>query len=91
MKLVISVGQVDWLDVKDLTAREQFQHFADALLSAISRVGEMKRKPRDFDFVKFLPSARAKNPRTASLSPARTFSSAASVLALRQGWLRKWT
>ena len=58
MKLVISVGQVNWPDVKDLNAREQFQHFANTLFQAISRVSEMKRKPRDFDVARFLAEIR---------------------------------
>ena len=58
MKLVISVGQVNWPDVKDLNAREQFQHFADTLLQAISRINEMKRKPRDLDVARFLAEIR---------------------------------
>lgn len=53
MKLVVSVGQLNWPDVKDLSAEEQFQRFAEILLSAIGRVSEMKRKPKSFDSAAF--------------------------------------
>lgn len=49
MKLVISVGQLNWPDVKDLPANEQFRRFAQILLEAIGRVAEMKRKPKGFN------------------------------------------
>jgi hypothetical protein len=58
MKLVISVGQINWPDVKDLEGPEQFQHFTDTLLGAISRISEMKRKPKHFDVAKFLVEVR---------------------------------
>lgn len=53
MKLVISVGQLNWLDVKDLPVNEQFRKFAEILLEAIGRVAEMKRKPKSFDSAEF--------------------------------------
>lgn len=53
MKLLISVGQLHWPDVKDLSAKDQFQGFTKALLDAIGRVAEMKRKPRGFDSAAF--------------------------------------
>jgi len=53
-KLVISVGQLNWPDVKDLSATEQFQRFSVILLEAIARVGTMKRKPKSFDTSAFL-------------------------------------
>jgi hypothetical protein len=49
MKLVISVGQLNWPDVKDLPLKEQFQRFAEVVLEAIGRIAEMKRKPKSFD------------------------------------------
>ena len=54
MKLVISVGQLNWPDVKDLSASEQFERFSDILLGAIARVSTMKRKPKNFDTQAFL-------------------------------------
>jgi hypothetical protein len=51
--MVISVGQLNWHEVKDLSAKEQFQRFSEILLEAIARVGEMKRKPKNFDSVTF--------------------------------------
>lgn len=53
MKLLLSVGQIDWLDVKELSAGEQFKKFSKVLLESISRIGEMKRKPKDFDLKEF--------------------------------------
>lgn len=53
MKLVVSVGQLNWPDVKDLNGREQFLRFAEILLRAISRVSEMNRKPKYFDVTTF--------------------------------------
>lgn len=53
MKLVISVGQLNWPDVKDLPACEQFRRFAEVFLEAIGRVAEMKRKPKSFNSAAF--------------------------------------
>jgi hypothetical protein len=53
MKLVVSVGQLNWSDVKELSAEEQFQRFAKILLEAIGRVVEMKRKPKSFNSAAF--------------------------------------
>jgi hypothetical protein len=53
MKLMLSVGQINWPDVKDLSAQEQFKIFGEVLLQSIARVAEMKRKPRDFDSAAF--------------------------------------
>jgi hypothetical protein len=49
LKALISVGQLNWPDVKDLSEAEQYQHFGATLLAAIGRIGEMQRKPRQFD------------------------------------------
>jgi hypothetical protein len=53
MKLIESVGQLNWPDVKDLDEQRQFERFADVLVMAISRVSAMKRKPKDFDVAEF--------------------------------------
>lgn len=52
-KWLISVGQLNWPDVKDLSASEQFVRFSEILLDAIARTGTMKRKPRSFDPKRF--------------------------------------
>ncbi|MYM23928.1 hypothetical protein GTP46_14845 [Duganella sp. FT135W] len=52
-KSLISVGQLNWPDVKDLSAGEQFEQFSKILLGAIARIGEMKRKPKNFDYAAF--------------------------------------
>ena len=45
----ISVGQLEWLQVKDLSAQEQLSRLSDALIAAVERIGTAKRKPKDFD------------------------------------------
>jgi hypothetical protein len=52
-KLLLSVGQLNWPDVKDLSAGDQFERFAETLLQAVARVKTMKRKPRGFDIDRF--------------------------------------
>ncbi|KLD72003.1 hypothetical protein [Xanthomonas pisi] len=49
-KSFISIGQLDWSDVKLMTASSQPQLFKQALLDAISRISVARRKPKDFDF-----------------------------------------
>jgi hypothetical protein len=49
VKALISVGQLNWPDVKDLPPTAQFQRFGEVLLTAIERIPEMKRKPKSFD------------------------------------------
>lgn len=51
---LISVGQLDWPSVKHLHATEQFMVFRQSLFDAINRIGAMTRKPRDFDYMRFL-------------------------------------
>jgi hypothetical protein len=59
MKLVVSVGQLNWPDVKDLDEQRQFECFAEVLLLAVSRVSELKRKPKDFDVIGFSNKIRS--------------------------------
>ena len=49
MKALVSVGQIEWSEVKHLALREQLDVLWEALLSSIDRVATMKRRPRDFD------------------------------------------
>lgn len=49
MKMVISVAQFNWPDVKDLAPREQFKRLQESLQEAILRIATMKRKPKNFD------------------------------------------
>jgi hypothetical protein len=53
MKAIVSVGQVDWLRVKDAPVEVQYAQLAAALRLAASRIGGMKKKPRKFDFIEF--------------------------------------
>jgi hypothetical protein len=53
MKLLLSVGQINWPDVKDLLVEEQFEKFSAVLLGSIARIAEMKRKPKNFDSAAF--------------------------------------
>lgn len=52
-KLFISVGQIEWLDVKELTVDAQLESLKLALIAAIERIGTLKRKPRNFDYASF--------------------------------------
>lgn len=51
---LLSVGQLNWPDVKDFTGEQQLLSFWLALEQSIVRVGEMKRKPKDFRNMDFL-------------------------------------
>lgn len=53
MRSLLSVGQLNWPDVKDISAEEQFSRFSETLLDAIERINTMKRKPRRFDLERF--------------------------------------
>lgn len=52
-KLLLSVGQLNWPDVNDLSAEEQFEKFSKTLLDAIARANNMKRRPKNFDIAEF--------------------------------------
>ena len=54
IRTLLSVGQLNWPDVKDLSEAEQFERFSAMLLQAIARAGAMKRKPRHFDAAAFV-------------------------------------
>lgn len=54
MNAIISVGQLDWPSVKHLRSTEQFAKFCQVLFESVSRIGVMKRKPRDFDYRRLL-------------------------------------
>ena len=56
--LLISVGQVDWLQVKDLSAQMQYENLMGALDAALERVLQMKRKPKDFESQRFVQAVR---------------------------------
>jgi hypothetical protein len=57
-KQFVSVGQVEWKDVKDLSAAEQLSHFGAALVTSIECIGTLKRKPKDFDYTALAASVR---------------------------------
>lgn len=48
-KTFISVGQLDWKEIKYLPAPDQLSRLGEALLSSIERIATAKRKPKDFD------------------------------------------
>lgn len=50
-KTFISVGQLEWKEVKNLSAAEQLGKLGNALVSSIERIATSKRKPKDFDYV----------------------------------------
>jgi hypothetical protein len=49
VKALVSVGQLEWSEVKHLELEKQLEALWEVLLSSIDRVTTMKRKPRDFD------------------------------------------
>lgn len=57
-KTLISVGQLEWKEVKNLSASEQLSRLGAALLSAVERVATAKRKPKDFDHAAFAQAIR---------------------------------
>lgn len=52
-KEFISVGQIEWKEAKDLSIEEQLHLLGSALVTSIERIGMLKRKPKDFDYVGF--------------------------------------
>jgi hypothetical protein len=53
MRLLLSVGQVDWPDVRFLSPAAQWDVFKQSLLDSIHRAATTKRKPRDFNLEAF--------------------------------------
>ena len=53
MKLLLSVGQVDWPDVRFLGPAAQWDVFKQSLLNSIHRAAAAKRRPRDFNLEAF--------------------------------------
>jgi len=49
-KSFVSVGQLEWNDVKELSAAAQWQAFGNVLVAAVERITGAKRKPKDFDY-----------------------------------------
>lgn len=48
-----SVGKLNWPNIEMLTAKQQLQAYRVSLLEAVERVGQAKRKPRDFNLDAF--------------------------------------
>lgn len=73
-KRIVSVGQLEWMAVKDLGAKEQLALLGEALVAAIERVNIAKRKPRDFDAAGLADAARiallALDPADVTISPS---------------------
>jgi hypothetical protein len=57
-KMLVSVGQLDWEQVKELAANDQLSLLGAALLASVNRVAAAKRKPRDFDHAAFAIAVR---------------------------------
>jgi hypothetical protein len=49
MRALVSVGQLEWAEVRHLPCAGQVAVLWDALLSSIERVATMKRRPKDFE------------------------------------------
>jgi hypothetical protein len=58
MKALVSVGQIEWNDVKDISLHEQVAVLWGTLLSSIDRVKTMKRKPKELDAAAFATAVR---------------------------------
>ncbi|HTO61000.1 MAG TPA: hypothetical protein VMM15_07070 [Bradyrhizobium sp.] len=52
-KELLSVGQIHWSNIKHRSAEEQLEALRSTVNSAILRIGEKHRKPKDFDFAGF--------------------------------------
>lgn len=50
---ITSVGKLNWLDIQYLTPTQQLDHFRKAVMVAIDRIHEQRRKPKDFQAEKF--------------------------------------
>lgn len=57
-KTFISVGQLEWKSVKNLSTSEQLAKLGEALVASIERIGTAKRKPKDFDHVALAHTVR---------------------------------
>lgn len=57
-KTFISVGQLEWKEVKDLPTSAQLSRLGAALLSSVERIAMAKRKPKDFDHAAFAQTIR---------------------------------
>ena len=57
-KTFISVGQLEWKEVKNLSTSEQLAMLGDALVSSIERIATAKRKPKDFDYTALAQAVR---------------------------------
>ena len=57
-KQFISVGQIEWKDVKNISTEEQLTQLCAALIVAIERIGTIKRKPKNFDYKSFAVAMR---------------------------------
>ncbi|MFC6439429.1 hypothetical protein [Bowmanella sp. JS7-9] len=52
-KTLVSVGQIEWLSVKDLDFKSQLKRLAEAIVESATRVSVLKRKPKDFNYEYF--------------------------------------
>ena len=58
MKALVSVGQIEWSDVKHLPLEAQVTALWRVLLSSVDRVAVMQRRPRDFHSIAFADAIR---------------------------------
>jgi hypothetical protein len=57
-KELISVGQIEWKEAKDLSIEDQLQLLGSTLVTSIERIGLLKRKPKAFDYDTFGDAVR---------------------------------
>jgi hypothetical protein len=53
VKWLVTNSHFDWNIVKDLEEQETIKLIRDEMLSSVGRIGNMKKKPKDFDYFKF--------------------------------------
>jgi len=58
-KELLSVGQIHWSNIKDRSPEEQLEALRSTVNSAILRIGNKQRKPKDFDYVGFASAVDA--------------------------------
>lgn len=71
-KEVWSVGRIDWTEIQHLPASQQLKAFAQALQFSIEKVGQAKRKPKDFNTKEFAKAigSRLRSAQVSQLSRA---------------------
>lgn len=57
-KQFLSVGQIEWKDIKALPIEAQLIQLGVVLVESIERIGTLQKKPKDFDHAGFADAVR---------------------------------